>query len=619
MTMKKNIFIIAAIFGILFGTTACQDMLETESDRQIFDPALNQKTDSIFYTLGILKAVQQAADQYVLFNEMRGDLTETNHYTDKNLKNLARFSTEPNKYDSAYVFYRIINNCNYYIAHRDTSLYTGSRNVTLPEYVQAHAIRAWAYIQLTSMYGEVPFYTEPITSISQADNMPAKKDLRAICDILAPELAKFSGTNVPTYGNFDANGKTIASSLAMFPVDLVLGDLYLETDQYELAARSYFNYIKRKRLVSEFYFQDPSSIRFLRGSIEWPAEFPRSTSDFFKGLTNYSIYSWTSSFSSAGGHGVITMIPMATSRTTGVTTDLPRLFGYNQYVSTSGGYLYLLEREIDASQQYLNLSNDQEFYYVPRSNATDNVVLGTKAIGDSRRFGTFEEHQRGDSIFNEMTKYESGNILIYRSSKVYLRLAEALNRMGYPDAAFAILKDGLNRDVSTNDTYIKPETQEMLRTTIPFFSEENIEVLTENSFGIHGYGSGHTRGAFSPYQFDDVVGAKMTQLETELGITINETKEDTINAVEDLICDEYALELAFEGSRFSDLCRLARHKNAAGLYGYNFGGQWLSKKLSYKKPLVDLTEQVNWYLHPIWNEDYWNQKGFVNDDIIKDE
>lgn len=43
--------------------------------------------------------------------------------------------------------------------------------------------------------------------------------------------------------------------------------------------------------------------------------------------------------------------------------------------------------------------------------------------------------------------------------------------------------------------------------------------------------------------------------------------------------DEYALELAFEGTRWYDLMRLARHKNKAGLYGADFGGRWLARKL----------------------------------------
>ena len=79
-------------------------------------------------------------------------------------------------------------------------------------------------------------------------------------------------------------------------------------------------------------------------------------------------------------------------------------------------------------------------------------------------------------------------------------------------------------------------------------------------------------------------------------MNVGSSDQDIINAVEDLICDEYALEFAFEGTRFYDLCRLARHKNAAGLYGANFGSQWLAKKLAYKNPVVSLEDSNNWYL-----------------------
>ena len=122
----KKLIIFAAIFGMFFSTTSCEDLLETESEQMVFDPALDQKTDSMFYTLAILKSVQMAIDQNVLINEMRGDLTSTTQYTQTALRELANFSAGANgKYDSAYVYYRIINNCNYYIAHRDTMLLTG--------------------------------------------------------------------------------------------------------------------------------------------------------------------------------------------------------------------------------------------------------------------------------------------------------------------------------------------------------------------------------------------------------------------------------------------------------------------------------------------------------------
>jgi len=150
--------------------TSCSDMIDVESSRQNIEPTITQKTDSVFYAFGILQAMQQLADQYVFQGEMRGDLVKTTFYTDNNLRQLADFSaTTANKYDSAYVYYRVINNCNYYIAHCDTNLYNGSTNVIIDKYIAAKAIRAWAYLQLGRNYERVPFFTEPLTQISQID------------------------------------------------------------------------------------------------------------------------------------------------------------------------------------------------------------------------------------------------------------------------------------------------------------------------------------------------------------------------------------------------------------------------------------------------------------------
>lgn len=634
MNMKKNSIIIAALLGLLFAASSCSDMLETESNRQIFDPALDQKTDSMFYTLGILKGVQQAIDQYVLVNEMRGDLTQVNQYTESDLRELANFSaTTENKYDSAYVFYRIINNCNYYLAHRDTTLLTGSRKVAIPEYAQALSIRAWAYLQLAKIYGSVPFYTEPVTNISEANAIRETKDIQGICDALTPELIKFSGQAVPTYGNNVSAGSTnnsgtkyVDTRKTMFPVDLVLGDLYLESGQYALAAKHYFTYLRDNRKTADYYYNMPSFTPELQRNL------PNDITYSFGGGSSYS---WTTIFQMNEPRDIITYVPMGVNKLRGTITNLPRLFGYDFYATEttytlSGGNIvssiYLLDREIDASQQYLDLANAQEYYYVPQSDQSGRTIKTISTIGDMRRYETLNSHTQGDSLFYTMYKFQSANIPVYRTTTVYLRLAEAVNRMGYPDIAFAILKDGLNRDLSSDDLYMTPESQELLRTTIPFFSTENISTFA-NNHGIHSYGSGYTQGDFSPYQMDAVVDKKLRSLADRYGTSLFEIKEkqveeldeegnpvldeegnpivnnvlywekeDVINAVEDLICDEYALEFAFEGNRFGDLCRIARHKNADGRYGSNFGSQWLADKLAYKRPVVDLTNQQNWYL-----------------------
>ena len=607
----KNLFIACSLcFGAAVAFTACEDMFETDSDRQIFDPALDQKTDSMFYTLGILKGLQQLADQYVMTGEMRGDLVATNQYTETDLRQLANFTADiTNKYDSAYHYYRVINNCNYFIAHRDTTLRTGSRQVAIPEYAEALAVRAWAYLQLCKNYGSVPFYTDPLVSIGDANSQLPTKDLQGICDALAPELIKYSGTAVPTYGNVSAGvlnssdsdnpqEKNVVTARAMIPVDIILGDLFLETHQYEQAARYYFNYLRiNKWQIEQAYI----SLSDLRRQLD-----EKLPSSYYQSLSGFS---WSSIFNLTSTNDIITYIPLAANKLRGVVTELPRYFGYDFYSTTGGSASssdrYLIERQIDASSSYVALSDAQDYYYTPTEPMGGSTVVRTAELGDLRRLITMNQVTKNDSLFYVMVKFTSANIPIYRTATVYLRLAEALNRMGYPDAAFAILKDGINDDllsyVQRGDStdlesgrYIRPETVEMLRTTIPFLSAEN-SASFEDNWGIHSRGTYYTQGAFSPYQYDAIVGRKLAEL-TAAGSPVGTTMADTINAVEDLICDEMALELAFEGCRFGDLTRIAQHKNRAGLYKTNFGSEWLAAKLAYKHPAVSLLDEKNWYL-----------------------
>ncbi len=601
---KAKVFLPVYLLTLLPLFSSCSDMFETESDRQVFDPALDQKTDSMFYTLGILKGLQQVADQYVMTGEMRGDLVATNVYTETDLRQLADFSAgTDNKFNAAYLYYRIINNCNYYIAHRDTTLLTGSRKVTIPEYAEALAVRAWAYMQLAKTYGEVPFYTEPLVSIGDANRDFPTKDLQGICDELTPQLIQFSGTAVPDYGNISAgmlNGTTsaeekiIQSDKAMIPVDAVLGDLFLETHQYELAAKYYFNYILKNKLIVEQAYVNPSSFR---------QELLEKLPNDAEANVGSSYYTWNSIFSTSNPRDIVTYIPMASNQLRGVTTELPRYFGYDFYSTTSGSTSsserYLLERQIDASPAYYQLSQNQVWYYLPRSSSSSgSKVVKTANIGDLRRLVTMRQVSKQDSVFAVMTKFFSANVPIYRNATIYLRLAEAMNRMGQPEAAFAILKDGIKDDPSATYLYFHDSdaddrmgTMDFLQKVVPFLSQENMSIF-DNNWGIHSRGTNYTQGAFTGYQLDTLVAQKMVQL----NITPQGNLNDTINAVEDLICDEMALELAFEGNRFGDLTRIARHKNHAAVYGANYGSQWLADKLAFKNPKVSLLDEKNWYL-----------------------
>ncbi len=595
--------------GLVMALSSCSDLFETESERQIFEPSLSEKTDSMFYLLGIMKGVQQVADQYVLTNEMRGDLVATNSYTETSLRQLANFNVDAtNKLDSAYLYYRIVNNCNYFIAHRDSNLRTGSTRVTIPEIAQAHAVRAWAYLQLVKNYGRVPFYTNPIVTIGSASHISDSIDFQNIVSRLAPDLLRYVGVSEPDYSwlsagvpNTSSEEKKIYSKNIMIPVEVILGDLYLETHQYESAARAYYNYIKRTSLSLQNFCTWPDDRSSY--SEKLPANLPETVTD---------ISSWTSIFAVKSPKDSVTTIPMAANRLRGVVSSLPRYFGYNYYSTLGGNDMYLIERQIEPSPAYKALADAQSFYYKPTGNI-DTVLVAE--IGDMRRHAAFTTFKKNDSTLAIMNKFNSANIPLYRGATVYLRLAEALNRWGYSDVAFAILKEGIKpsllasvkTEVPKRGQYLNPASEKLLTEILPFVRKVDDGTTVSywavngiSNAGIHSRGTYKTDGIKTPYQFDAIVGSKISEMVARDGLVPQGNKNDTILAVEDLLCDEMALELAFEGCRFGDLTRIARHRNntsdPVNVYGANFGSKWLAKKLAFKQPAVSLEDEKNWYL-----------------------
>lgn len=584
-------------FSMVVGMAACSDLLETDGTHDLMDKELSQKTDSMFMAYGIMQCMQQLADQYVVAGEMRGDLAVTTCYSSESLRTMADFSaTAGNEYTTAYTYYSVINNCNYYIAHRDTTLMTGSTNVTMNEYAAVKAFRAWAYLMLVRNYGEVPFFTEPLTKISEINsNSYPVLNLTGIVSRLAPDLEQYAGFDVPDYGSIACGNtnlgqsKTASSKLCFIPVDVILGEMYLEDGQYERAAKHYIDYIVNNKLTTG---NRTSSVQ----TAQWSPDFMLPT-DF----NAVSGSAWNTFFSNNATDDIITYIPMSVNRLRGTVTKIPKLFGYDYYATTRDS-LYPDAIQIAPSSVYTTLADSSDYYY-----ATDGFGTTVKSVrmGDMRRAATltkltFEDATAGSTTETEgnastglpvMHKYNNANIVLYRTTTVYLHLAEALNRMGYSDIAFAILKDGIDRQL-LSAPYMSETSKTALQERFSLLSADNIAIFdpavgsvqTKVAYGIHKHGCGYTNGVFSPYQYGTLLQAYASVLQT---------KQDTIDTMEEMLCDEYAMEFAFEGSRFADLCRMARHRN---MVTAGEGSKWLAAKLAFKNPTKDLTDEKNWYL-----------------------
>ena len=664
ITKNINKFLMVGMVAcsLATATISCSDMLESESSRQLFDPALDQKTDSVFYAYGIMQAMQQLADQYYFQNEMRGDLVKPTDKATTHLRSLASFTADAtNKYDSVYLYYKVINNCNYYLAHRDTTLATGTQNVVCNEYAAVASFRAWTYLQLARQYGAVPYVTEPVTTIAQIN---ANTSMTNYETILAGEAQMLESLktrytdeqlSVPTFNQTsrsigmlnwkDERGqnveKFIRPSKCFIPLNVVLGDIYLELGKYEQAATCYYQYLRYEGFLnpsnisvnyndflSTFYSQYSP---IFKNFIEWPAD--------YNSAKNNTLYNgmpvWENAFTHGASSGdVISYIPMAVNYTMGKTTDIPASFGYNYYgtdsrsgVQVDGDEVFSCPKTEDIqvvpSQTYVDSARRAQYYYFTEQVKVSpfNWIVKSQPLGDARA-SIVTQGAGADSAYVYTLKPSTAYIYLYRNTTVWLHLAEAINRMGYPDAAFAVLKNGLHselpnyrylevylKDQAGNDSidengqkvldmtqshiddkyYLTPESYELLTTKLPFLAQANADVFrngaSKSFVGIHFHGAGAVEDLYSSYRYGTVLNAKIADINKKFGLGLSSyTKEDYINAMEDLLCDEYAMEFAFEGTRFSDLRRLALHKNQAGSYGGGFGDKWLSRMLQNNAP-----------------------------------
>ena len=514
--------LLSMVFGMF--STSCQDMLSPSSERHAYTVA----EDTLYSYWGILKSLQNIAERYVILNECRGDLVDASGYVSDTIAAIVNFDTESEKLKdgaSAYLrisdYYHIINSCNAYIAMCDTMRTTGTnQKYMLKEYSQVQSIRAWVYMQLLYTYGEnkLPFYTEPMLTTDDINNFVAdenhpKLSARLLADVLGPKLEEMEPIEVnlglpqfeglPNYNNYgdQSSGSShfvCHSTKCMFPVSIVLGDLYLlsarSRDEYVKAATHYYNYINTRNC-------GPLGVDkcFSRGLLNDRLDYPVYNNYYTSTNTNSSAYNETSAVSQTSE--AITCIPSNKGKLEGkVLTDISRLFGFEAQLRTSNdesasasvSLSREYERELIPSKGYEALCDAQD-YEIYVGTTTSNVfnyesLEVLPGVGDARRAWIYNKDgaqwnfQVGDDLLtgkmvskqNPGGQFTTTYPVIYRKSTVWLRYAEALNRAGFPSYAFAILKTGLcnNPDwfpVDPVKLYASNGSVPMTSITYPYF------------------------------------------------------------------------------------------------------------------------------------------------------
>lgn len=483
MNMKQFKYILPLALLAMIGSaiTSCDDMLDLGNDDVMYADKnhLTQGTDTVNSFVGILAQLQKIAVRTNLYGELRGDLVVVNENADADLKAIANFDvSDDNAYNNPRDYYAVINNCNYYLANADTTLMERRYDATTlsaydfrvfqAEYAAVRAIRAWVYLQLGQIYGEnIPFVTEPILSLDEANSVlenSSKKNLQQLCDYFIEDLKPFVSWFAYPY-HHDTYGYSMPSRMAVMPIQLVLGDLYLWSASLKggdqalarEAAKSYYDYIAW--LPTELGVDNNTGYK--QKTVTSSSRCYWATNCFitsnFNSYTTSNAYWSTNSFGKSGDE-VISAIAMDSLASEENYNALRVLYNYdpeNENVEASISPSQICCDYSD-SQVYSQMYNDgtQSVYGFVPQNALDESSVARHLVGDLRLAANLSLNRRNDNDYESQMiwkNYNAQDVIVYRAGQVYLNLAEALNMAGFPKFALAILTVGLDNNVIANE------------------------------------------------------------------------------------------------------------------------------------------------------------------------
>lgn len=550
-TLNKILIILLIASPVYF--VGCDDLLDVDSTRMVTDEEYGSSTkDTLYSTFGILSQLQKLADSYVLLGELRADLLDVTETSDLSLKEINNFNVSKNNpYANIYDYYAVINSCNYLIHNIDSAVVDKGQKLNLRHYAAIKSIRAWTYMQIALNFGSVNYTDKPILTVKDTE-YSNELNFDQLADVLISELSPLKEVTLPNIGRIGSYDVRTS----YFPIRFLLGDLYLWKGEYQKAAQEYYDLMYENGLIVNQGVT--SSWNVVNNTIG-----------------TYANLNWNSALS-VGWSDVISAITCPTQY--GQRSDLDSLNMQKQFAPTA---------------QALSNWDNQTYFLNEQSNM----------LGDLRKYGSvwWQEKVYPNSgttvIFNkgedvakhyyimkymryrqsESETYRPLNIPVYRVALLYLRYAEAVNRLNKPNLAFAVLKSGLSSQNFMLGKGFVPSEIDSLSLSYTDFSNTRFS----NNAGIRMRGLGNTQNDTTFYRF-----------------ATQPNMQDSVLYVENLIEQELALETAFEGNRFHDLMRIAfrRMKTGEGDESY-LADKVAAKHVNNQAAIrTKLLNSQNWYI-----------------------
>lgn len=533
---------------------SCKKILDVEPEDAIdITNHYRNINDANAAVIGIYGQLMTIADRYMVLNELRADLMSTTRNADRFLREINTHNVSAdNPWADPKPFYKIILNCN--DALKNFDIMVKDARIRQEEYTQRYAdvaaVRAWLYLQVGIHWGEVPYVTDPLSTIDELKDQ-SKYPKLAFNDLLDKLIATLENGYLGPYTSSTATGANSNSlittvdgySTSLFFINkrIILGDLYLWRGRYTDAARQF-------RLVSDQgWINGPSTNS---GWVQYKA-----TYTYFN--VSYSIAgdattlvddntntasSWRSIFG-------------ATAQSTDTNSEWAWMLPFDKNFTPGNPFIDLFSSQggrylLTASQYALDKWNSQiQNNGIPYD---ARGLMSVRTVGGQRTImKPLYQYLTGPNFTPLLPFQKQGKWLLYRSATINQRFAEAACRDNYLDVGYALVNEGITNVFSG----VWPAA--ITNSNIPT-NRTNIMITNRPApYDLDGRNGEVPYFRSAWYKFIGVRSrAGLQRLPTSL---INNAANSGGNQIEleNAIIEENALEMAFEGQRWGDILRVA--------------------------------------------------------------
>jgi hypothetical protein len=542
--MKKINIVSASFFALLlWSVSGCTKIFDIKPQDQLDESQAYQNVyDADAAVIGIYGKFMGIADQYVVLNELRGDLLDCTNNADENLRQISTHSVaENNPYASPKPFYELIINCNDVLEHFQVMVKEKKMNDAEfnQRYSDIGTLRSFLYLQLGIHFGQVPYVTSSLKNVDDIKNEANFPKLAF--DVLLDSLINFS-ERLPFKELYPA-GTNLNVTVDGYPTQkfyvnkrVVLGDLYLWKGNYVKASENYRQVMESgtQGVVDGKYYTFYKLGWDSNGDIDHYVTYSRA------GDASTLIYNsqWRIMFEQPFGTSGfdrewVWVLPFDSKFKPDNT--LIKLFspiGGNYLVKPSQEINDLWDGETQKAAQGGSIPYDARKLLSTMTIAGQQVAM--------KNLYNYINYTNLLPTTNLLTK--NGKWFLFRQTQLHMRFAEAANREGKYRLAWGFLNSGIAGAYPAPTSNVT-NFHNTLNEAYPF----NFDARNSGSTGVPYYRSDWYRN----------IGVRSRANLVDIAVPAT----DSLLAIENGLIKETALENAFEGTRWADLLRVAIRRN----------------------------------------------------------